>query len=275
MLATPSSPPLTLIQGLSPKARMDLSIHSGFTVVDTQDTNPPLLCNWEAVAQLEEENRLLGRDWVVTATALVAVMTAPLAPLTSLGAGVLALPYMKWTEWRSAKVYRLLKWMRVLLERFESEEIQIYQRISIEGENPIDLFIRFPKKTHLFISLRSKGDTKIVYNEATEEVSVKKKNGRTTRWEPNPLVELSDQERWLTKNRDLFGMTSREASKTPTAKVLVVCSPTKIDEHREELYSEISTFKTLALRRKGTAFVIQEEELLDFLAAWLAKYEQV
>lgn len=273
MFARADQPQLWLIQQASPKARMDLSIHSEFTVVDTQDTNPPLLCNWEAVAQLEQENRLLGRDWVVTATALVAVMTAPLAPLTSLGAGVLALPYMKWTEWRSAKVYRLLKWMRVLLERFESEEIQIYQRIPIEEENPIDLFIRFPKRAHLIVSIRSRGDAKFVYNEVSEEVRVRKKDRTTSRWSPNPLVELADQERWLAKHRFLFGMTSKEAYKTPTAKVLMLCSPTKIDQHRDELYSEVGALKPLTIRRKGSAFVISEEELADFVAAWLARYE--
>ena len=30
--------------------------------------------------------------------------------------------------------------------------------------------------------------------------------------------------------------------------------------------------KILALRRKGTAFVIQEEEVTEFVRAWLAKY---
>ncbi|WP_228035813.1 hypothetical protein [Oculatella sp. LEGE 06141] len=243
------------------------------TVAETLDSNPLLLRNWEAIEQLKEENKQIGMGWVVAATGLFGVMTAPLAPVYLLSASAAAFPVMQWTQWRAAKVFRLLQTGKLLLEKFEAQGVEIYFRIPVEEANPIDLFVRFPKKTHLFIALRSKGNTKIIYNEAIEEISVKKKKGRASRWEPNPLVELSDQERWLTKNRDLFGMTSREASKTPTAKVLVVCSPTKIDEHREELYSEVGTFKTLALRRKGTAFVIQEEELLDFVAAWLAKYE--
>ena len=31
--------------------------------------------------------------------------------------------------------------------------------------------------------------------------------------------------------------------------------------------------KILALKRKGTAFVIEKEEVIEFVTAWLAKYE--
>ncbi|NEQ21634.1 MAG: hypothetical protein F6K28_20950 [Microcoleus sp. SIO2G3] len=240
-------------------------------VTETLRQEPPLPCNWDAVHQLQEENKLLATGWVVTAAALTIAM-AMTAPLTAPGAGV-GLAAMQWTQWRAGKVARILQVMMSLLEKFESRGVEIYQRIPIDGMNPIDLFIRFPQIAHIIVSIRSKGNTEIVYNEATEEVRVRKKNGTTSRWQPNPLVELADKERWLAKNRWRFGMSSKEAAKTPTAKVLVLCSPTKADEHREELYSEVGTVKTLAIRRKGTAFVIQQEELLDFVAAWLARHE--
>lgn len=268
MPAPATSQPLALIQGRSLNARMEE--HSFTDMADTQDSTNPVLCNWEAIAQLEEERKKLGMGWVVVATVmLTAAMTVPLvAPGTAGGFAAL-----KWTEWRSAKVSRLLKTMKLLLDQFELKGVEIYPKIPIEGMYPIDLFIRFPKQAHLIVSIRSKGDTEIVYNEVTEEVRVRKKNRTTNRWHPNPLVELADQERWIAKNRWQFGMSVKEASKTPTAKVLALCSPTKADEHRKELYSEVGTLKPLAIRRKGTAFVIQEEELADFVAAWLAKYE--
>lgn len=176
---------------------------------------------------------------------------------------------------RVEKIARLEKLTALLLDEFKSEGIQVFPVLQIEDKNPIDLFIRFPKKTHLFISIRSRGDSEVVYNESREILQVKKKdkNGLTT-WKPCPLVELSDYERWLTKNRALFGMTSKEATKTPTAKVLVLWPPTKADEdHNEHLYSEMGSIRLLALRRKGTTFVIQSEEVTEFVRAWLARYE--
>ena len=69
-------------------------------------------------------------------------------------------------------------------------------------------------------------------------------------------------------------MSSREAQKTPTAKVVVLWPPTKaVDDHKEHLYTEVGNMKILALKRKGTAFVIEKEEVIEFVTAWLAKYE--
>ncbi|WP_414546070.1 hypothetical protein [Nostoc sp. CCY0012] len=176
---------------------------------------------------------------------------------------------------RIQKLARLEKLTALLLDEFKSDEIQVFPVIKVENKNPIDLFIRFPRKTHLFISIRSKGDSEIVYNEKREILQVKRKNkGGLRTWEPCPLVELADYKSWFDKNRDLFGMSSREAQKTPTAKVLVLWPPTKAaEDHNSHLYSELGGMKILALRRKGTAFVIQQEEITEFIKAWLAKYK--
>lgn len=176
---------------------------------------------------------------------------------------------------RVEKIARLEKLTTILLEEFKSKGIQVFPVLQVEDKNPIDLFIRFPRTTHLFISIRSQGNREIVYNEAREVLQVKRKDKNALKiWKPCPLVELADYERWLNKNRDLFGMSSREAQKTPTAKVLVLWSPTKaIEHHREHLYSEVGNMKILAFRRKGTAFVIQKEEVIEFIKTWLAKYE--
>ncbi len=176
---------------------------------------------------------------------------------------------------RSQKLARLEKLGTLIFDEFESLGVQVFLVLPVENNNPIDLFIRFPRKAHLFISIRSRGDSEVVYNEKREILQVKKKgkNGLTT-WKPCPLVELSDYERWLTKNRAIFGMSSKEVTKTPTAKVLVLWSPTKAaSDHNPHLYSEMSSMKILALRRKGTTFVIQQEEVIEFIKAWLAKYE--
>lgn len=245
-----------------------------FTVAESpthqsNQTEISFLKNWEALADLEQENERLVTGWgiALTTAAAGAYLVNPIVAAGGLSSGT-------WFQWRGQKVVRLLQTLKLLLETFESKGIEIYPRIPVEGMNPIDLFIRFPKKTHLFISIRSKGDTEVVYNEATEALRIKKKNGTTSEWKPNPLVELADQGRWLGKNRWMFGLSTKDAQKTPTAKVLVLWNPTKAEQHRDELYSEIGALRTLAIRRKGTAFIIQQEEILEFVGAWLNRYEK-
>ncbi len=176
---------------------------------------------------------------------------------------------------RVEKLARLERLTALLLDEFKSEGIQIFPVLQIESKNPIDLFLRFERKTHLFISIRSIGDREVVYNEAREVLQIRKKNksGLTT-WKPCPLLELADYEKWLNKNRHLFGMSSKEATKTPTAKVLVLWPPTRAAPNlNDHLYSEVGSMKILALRRKGTMFVIQQEEVTEFVRAWLAQYK--
>lgn len=175
---------------------------------------------------------------------------------------------------RVQKLARLEKLTVLLLDEFRSERIQVFPVLKPEDKNPIDLFVRFERKIHLFISIRSIGDKEIVYNEAREVLQIKRKDKHGLKvWNPCPLLELADYEKWLSKNRDLFGMSSREATKTPSAKVLVLWPPTKAaSDHNSHLYSEVGSMKILALRRKGTAFIIQQEEVIEFVKATLAKY---
>ncbi|MCC2695339.1 hypothetical protein [Nodularia sp. LEGE 04288] len=206
---------------------------------------------------------------------VLAVSASALATGAVISAGLLLFAWAYKPLVRIEKIARLEKLTALLLKEFKSKGIQVFPVLKIEDKNPIDLFIRFPRKTHLFISIRSKGDTQIVYNEAREVLQVKRKDKHGLKiWNPCPLVELGDYEKWLDKNRSLFAMSSREATKTPTAKVLVLWPPTQaVENHNNHLYSEIGNMKILALRRKGTAFVIQSEEVIEFVRAWLAKYE--
>jgi hypothetical protein len=231
--------------------------------------------NRDALAQLRREKDILSNGaMAVGGTALLSgVFGNPTAFLFLLG----VYPPLI----RGTKAVRLEKITALLLESFEEQGVQVFPVQGVDRfqgvseNNPIDLFVRFPKRTHLFISIRSKGDREVVYNESREILQVRKKGkaGLTT-WNPCPLLELAGYEKWLDKNRALFGMSSREAQKTPAAKVLILWPPTKaVENHNQNLYSEVGDMKILALRRKGTTFVIQEEEVLNFVQAWLAKYD--
>jgi len=247
-----------------------------FAVVQQATTNFTLpIHNGEALEQLRRERDILSGEAFAAGSAAAAagVFVNPAAFLLLLG---VYSPLI-----RGTKAVRLEQASSLLLDQFGDQGIQIFpvqgvdRSQGISKNNPIDLFVRFPKRTHLFISIRSKGDREVVYNEAREILQVRK-NGKAglTTWNPCPLLELAGYEKWLDKNRAVFGMSSREAQKTPAAKVLVLWHPTRAAENlNPNLYSEVGERRILALRRKGTTFVIQEEELLPFVQAWLAKYE--
>ena len=164
--------------------------------------------NWEALAQLRKEKYFFSKQSAVAGGAAIATGT-----FFSPGLLLFALAYPPLV--RVEKITRLETVTSLLLEKFADQQIQVFpvQRIDkvqgIETQNPIDLFVRFPRKTHIFISIRSKGDSEVVYNEAREILQVKRRNrsGLVT-WKPCPLVELSDYERWLNKNRNSFELAS-------------------------------------------------------------------
>jgi hypothetical protein len=228
--------------------------------------------NREALEQLRKE-----KDALATKTLAVGGAACAAGAVFSPGFTLFALAYPALV--RVDKIARLEKVTSLLLENFEDRGVQVFPVQGLEEvngvkvQNPIDLFVRFPRKTHIFLSIRSKGDNEIVYNESKEVLQVKKKRGGLSLWEPCPLVELADYKVWLDKSRAVFGLNSREAQKTPTARVLVLWPPTKAENHKPHLYSEVGDAKILALRRKGTAFVIQEEEILNFVRAWLTRFE--
>lgn len=226
------------------------------------------LHNWEAVHQLEREKNYLSN----VAAGIGAASIASGALLGSPGFLLLALAYDPLDQVK--KLARLLKVMFALLENFEHLGVQVFPTLKVpEKKNPIDLFVRFPRKAHIIISIRSKGESEIVYNEAKEALYVKRGKKGLKDWQPCPLVELGDYTNWLTKNRQLFGMSSKEVRNVPLSKVLVVWNPTKISTHREHLYSTIESLKLLVLKRKGTAFVIPDEDIINFVRAYLAHYE--
>ncbi len=172
------------------------------------------------------------------------------------------------------KLSRILNNGRKLLEAFSPTGIQIFPAV-ITGEevehHRIDLYVRFPGQAQFFILFRSMGKHIIVYNEAKESLQIRKKRKGASNIRPCPLLDLSKGQRWLVaKNRQLFGLSSRQASKTPTARVLVICGDTEISsKHRDELYATIGSNRYLALPKSGTTFVVMENELAAFVRDWL------
>jgi hypothetical protein len=234
----------------------------------TQPTSPePItlpLHNWEALHQLEKEQEIL----VVEGTVTSAVAAGAGVFGNPIGFLIFALAYKPLI--RLGKLARIIKVMRVLLEEFQDMGILVFPCLQVPEHEPLDLFVIFPEQIYLLISIRSKGECKIVFNEGREMLYTKHERKGLRRWLPCPLVELSDYHSWLGKNRRTFGISANAIRKYSVIKLMVVWKPTQLERHREHLYHNQASMPVLSLSRKGTALVIEEEEVLSFVRATLA-----
>jgi hypothetical protein len=224
------------------------------------------LHNWEALRQLEAEEREIERiTKVVGATAVAAGLVNPA------GYFILALAYRPLI--RGSKIARIKKVMRVLLERFSSQSIQIFPCLQVEGSEPIDLFVILPEKVYLLISIRSKSkkEAKVVYKEDNETLYIRHELRGIRKWLPCPLVELSDHQSWLGKNRRQFGISANALRKFPVIKVLVLWEPMEIQKHESHLYTTIADSNFLKISRKGTALIVKETEIVELIEAQLSQ----
>ena len=224
------------------------------------------LKNRDALKLLEQERSLLQAGYGIggTATTGGVIFTNP---LVADGGIVSPSVILKRVE----KVSRIIRVGADILNNFETQGLEMYLRLEVPGHNPLDLFLRFPLAM-LLISIRSMGNAEIVFKESNETLYVKRKGKGSKKWLPDPLLELSEYQSWLKNNRQEFKMSSKDVRK-PLAKVLVMTGGSKIDKHQEQLYSSLYGENLLTLSRKGTAIVILEEQVIDFIRAHLAKYE--
>jgi hypothetical protein len=175
---------------------------------------------------------------------------------------------------RIEKLTRIIDVMEALLSKFEPSGIRIFPTITQPEGNPIDLFVQFPKKAHILISIRSKGNGQVIYNEERTTLYFKRGEKGRRIWLPCPLTELGDYAMWMNKNRLMFGMSSKEIRNLPLAKVLALWEPTRLNRHRQHLDSTVGSVERFAITGKGVAFLIMKEEVTDFIKAYLASYEK-
>jgi len=227
------------------------------------------LANREALRLLEQERDHLS---YFTGVCGAAGITSG-AILNPAGFLLLALIYNPLS--RVAKLGRTIKVMRLLLEEFKGVGIQIFPCLKVPGHELIDLFVIFPERVYLLISIRSKSkeEAKVVYSEGNETLYVKHKGRRLRKWQPCPLVELSDYHTWLSKNRRQFGISADAIRKYSVIKTLILFPPMQIERHNEHLYTKMGDMTALAIPRKGTIFVIQEAEILEFVKGCLTQAE--
>jgi len=160
--------------------------------------------------------------------------------------------------------------MLELIEAFEEEDVAIEVGLEPEGLRAIDFFLRFSDKEYVLIQIRSLGDAKVTYNEEREALRFRKKGGGSKTWEPDPLFELAEQERWLRRQRyDLLGQSARDRRR-PLAKLLVLWQETVLGDHPEHLYVTMDDQKYLTIRKMGTTALVTKNQIIDFIQGYLA-----
>ena len=227
------------------------------------------LHNHAALKQLKQERDRLSLEAAVAKPE----PTLPPAEITALDFPY-AIAYP--TNVRIEKLTRIILIMEELLTEFESAGIQIYPAMEAEGENnAIDLFLRFPRQLHIFMSIRSKGDARISFREDKKSLYVRREKKGKKDWKPCPLTELNSYTTWLNRNRLRFNMSSKEARNVPLTKLLILWEPTKLEDHPQHLYLNISSVEVVGFRHRGLAFVHQREDVMKFVTACLSKYPEI
>lgn len=222
--------------------------------------------NLENLQQLETEKNQLS------AVTLTTLATGFVAGLTTFSVAWLFMLFAWRPAVRLEKVSRLIRLITEILEAFEELRVEMLPLLKVPKYQPIDLFVRFPGKEFLLFAIRSYGDSTVIYNEAKQALYHKRvKRQGLSRCKPDPLIDLTEQEFWLRKNRkDLFG-GSAKGSRRPMAKVLVIWKPSRLDQHREHLYATLSDQKFVFIRREGGAYyLIYRDQVIDFIRAYLA-----
>ena len=177
---------------------------------------------------------------------------------------------------RVEKLTRIIEVMEELLTEFKPMGIQIYPAMEAEGENnAIDLFLRFPRQLHIFMSIRSKGDAKVSFHEDKKSLYVRREKKGKKDWKPCPLTELNSYTTWLNRQRLRFNMSSKEARNIPLTKLLILWEPSKLEDHPQHLYLNIGSVELLGFRHRGLAFVYQREDVMKFVTACLSKYPEI
>ena len=199
-------------------------------------------------------------------------------------AGVASLPFntplsllFTLLGWRQSvrydKLRRLVKLMKELDAAFREQGIEMQALIEHPSNEPVDLLIRFPGKHFFLLCIRSYGDAEVFFDEKKQKFFQKRANKRGRRAILLDPIDTSMQQIiWLQKHyRSFFGGTSR-AAKRPLCRLLVVCEPSRLGKHREELYETFGKAKVLAARyeRGGAIFAMNREDVVRFIKEHLA-----
>jgi len=199
-------------------------------------------------------------------------------------AGVASLPFstplsllfllLGWRQGvRYEKLRRLVALMKELDEAFKDQGIEMTALVEHPTNEPVDLLLRFPGKHFFLLCIRSYGEAEVVFDEKRQQFFQRKDNNKGRRnILLDPISTSMLQMIWLKKHyRPFFGGTA-DAANRPFARILVIWKPSRLAQHREELYQTFGSVRVLSARyeKGGSVFVLNREDVVKFVKEFLA-----
>lgn len=216
--------------------------------------------NYAALAQAK-------RDFVnALVTCLASVLVFGLMLDINLLAAVGLLQLIHFNVVRLKRIAKLHDVIKLLLDRFGDENIQVTANVRT-NTTKIDLFVKFPDKRRFALMLRTHGKVRIYWREDREKfIAVSSKSH--VAWDaPNYAIDNLKTVIDLVKQKHLIlGGTTAERNK-PINKVIVLTEETTIHASRNpaHLWHKFGRTKALRVYRGGSAYVIEQSSLIDFL----------
>jgi len=173
---------------------------------------------------------------------------------------------------RCEKFRQLVDLIKELNETFGDQGIEMEGLIEKPYHTPTDVLLRFPGRHFFLLCLRSCGNAEIVFNEKRERFFQKKPNGGLRVISPDPVGVAMQQATTLQKHyRQFFGGTSK-AARRPLCRLMVVCQPSRLAQHREELYEAFGEVRALSIHyeKGGSLFAVNREDVASFVKQYLA-----
>ena len=186
----------------------------------------------------------------------------------------LLFPLLGWRQGvRYEKVRRLVALMKELDAAFKDQGLEMTALVEHPTNEPVDLLLRFPGKHFFLLCIRSYGDSEVVFDEKRQQFFQRKDNNKGRRnILLDPISTSMLQMIWLKKHyRPFFGGTA-DAANRPFARVLVIWKPSRLAQHREELYQTFGSVRVLSARyeKGGSVFVLNREDVVKFVKEFLA-----
>ncbi|EAW35981.1 hypothetical protein [Lyngbya sp. PCC 8106] len=175
---------------------------------------------------------------------------------------------------RVRKLAQVINVMEAIVDAFEYQGVEVFPFVEIENSEPIDLFVRFPQKVFLLISIETRNNVAVKLNEMRNALSVRRKKGKGLKiWEPDPIDRLCQSHIWLKKNRrDLFGGSSKDARK-PLIRVLLLSGETHIAPHEKHLFWRESE-KFIQVRTTGNAVLSLQNDIVELIDLFLSHFSK-
>jgi hypothetical protein len=167
---------------------------------------------------------------------------------------------------RSRPIDRIVSVMEMLLDEFKEEGITITPRVKTK-EGIIDLLVKAYDGRHFAFTLRSNGESKVLWRAERQEFYTVRK-GRRSKWSGLEVLgdDLHRMMMCLKEEENLLLGSSKAARKKAFTKAIVFTSKTKLDPNNDPALM-VNFGRTTALRmiRESSYYLVDLANLANFI----------